>query len=217
MDPLAVLADVLQPPWRYVLMSIAVLVFAAPRAVELHASWQDFRAGRRDLEMERRRLELLKLRYEVELLRRQSSDGELDSALGGLVQFAESPLSIAPSLAGPTREPVTPPVPASPRSPAFAWLAGHPRLGAPLLWIAQVVLGLLTVLLTFITIAMPIVAFGAQDPELPPWLGVVSFVLYGLLAWGAFAAYGRTRRWRAALAHSSLRLRAGLDDAAAHV
>lgn len=195
MDVLAFITSLFEPPWRYVLGGLVLMVLLAPRLIELRASWLSLRIGLRELDIERRKQELLKLKYEIEALRKQHdlpAIGLAASPVPSEVAATALPrVAPRPSQSKPVAEPIQPS-----SNPIVKWLLGHPMIGKPLFWSLQVLLGFLGAMFGTAAVVMPIMGFTTQDVGISKSAAIVGFVLYGLLTWGVVVLYIRVRRWR---------------------
>ncbi len=195
MDPFAFLANALEPPWRYWLAGITLVLLVAPRLIELQSSWLDFRFGRRNLDFEMQRLELLKLKYEIEALRKEHDLPDLEGVPSVVPVVPRAPgLSAAPATP-PRGEPPSTEAPAV-TSPIARFFIAYPAVGKPLLWLLQIGFGFLTAMFAIMVVVVPVSVTGGQDGTFSKWFVFFVIILYGLLAWGSFVAYNRTRRLR---------------------
>jgi hypothetical protein len=163
-----VFADVIKPPWSYLVGIVAVILAIGPQLMEFRRGWLELRLGRDKLEREKLRLEVLKLRIDLRQLAQQQ---QLPEIARELETVTVSPPSVV--------------VPSPPREHrGFLWglFAGHPQLGRIVLLIAQIVLGYFGIAFAIGAVVMPFV--GWTDPEevgLGP--SILAAIFYAALAW----------------------------------
>ncbi|PCH98007.1 MAG: hypothetical protein COB85_02360, partial [Bacteroidetes bacterium] len=71
------LVAALEPPWNYILGTLALLLIVGPKMINLRAVWIDLKLGRKKLDLEKQQLEILKLQYEIEALKKEHEISEL--------------------------------------------------------------------------------------------------------------------------------------------
>lgn len=169
--------------WKYVLGVVALLIVVVPRLLEFRQNFLDVSMGRRRLELEKLRLEVLKLRMDVQQLAKQQPP-EVARDLKAIV--AEPPAASPP------------PSPPKPHKGVIGWLAKRPRLGRPVLFVAQLVLAYMMTTFAVGTVAFPIV--GWNEPGIGPLLSLVMTLVYAVFGLLSYKAFSNTRAIRKELA-----------------
>jgi hypothetical protein len=176
------LAELINPPWSYILGIGFLIMIVAPHIVELRAEFLDARMGRRRLELEKLRLEILKLRLELGELSERKEPTELKAEDQGI------PI-VLPQEASTSKRP-TPERPTKIRE----WLKQHPRFARPVLLSLQIVLGFMVVVNAVGMVAVPISLWSEKDMGPVPLL-VLAFV-YGAIAWASYKGFMASRSIR---------------------
>ncbi len=177
------LAELLQPPWNYLLGLGFLVILAAPRLVELRREFLDAQMGRRRLEFEKLHLEILKLRLELEALGERQETPELERKLQEIPivpQPAPAPKRPAPERRGRFRE----------------WLTQHPIVTVPIMLLLQIFLGFLMVVFAVSIVAVPFAAWSDKELGLGPGLSVFLALVYGALAWASYKGFVASRSMR---------------------
>jgi hypothetical protein len=190
-----VFANVLRPPWNYLVGIAAALLVVAPRLIDFRRSWLDLRLGQAQLEREKLRLEILKLRIDLQQLAQQQKLPEIARELEKV--STAPPSSVAPL---PER-----------RGVLWNLVAGYPRFGRPVMLFAQILLACLLMMFAASAVATPIVLKEDTRPD----VSLVVSIFYAALAWLCYKGFVVTRSIRKELTTRQQVLAAGVPQAAA--
>jgi len=177
------IADLVQPPWSYILGLGFLFILVAPRLVRFRREFLDVQMGRRHLEFEKLRLETLKLRWELEALSERKELPELKRDLQEIrvaLQPAPKPKRPAPKPKRPTPE----------RRGRFReWFTRHPLFARPFMLVLQAILGFLMVVFAVAMVAVSL-AFLCDEALRGEWGATVFLVfLYGALVWASYKGF----------------------------
>jgi len=161
------LADVIKPPWTYILGVVGLIILVAPRLTEFRREIIDARLGRRRLEIEklRKRKEIPELKKQVEEL----------------------------SVVSPVETPAPKPEPKSPGR-IRRWMGRHPRFARSFLLFAQIVLAYMMVVFAYGMVAMPIMMW--PEDKGGPVMSIFLALIYLGLMWLSYKGSAASRSVR---------------------
>lgn len=201
MDIMGILAQTLNPPWNYFLITIGLLLVLVPKFLDIRRELVNASKDRRDLIRKKEKLELLKLQFEIEALRRQ-----YDLPVSESVSSLLTPEVVEiPAPAEPPSEEVEIPAPEVPSEEEVKRvMPAKARLGSFLLAVAQVVLALFGVIFAIEIFLVPFVTIRGGESHAVAILGSLLGSLFSVLVtWGIYKGYMRLRRLRKRIRHVS--------------
>ena len=181
------LAELIKPPWRYILAILAVVVVITPRLIDLRRNFLDAQMGRRRLEFEKLSLEVLKLRAELEQMTQREKAPDLDQALKAIP-------------AAPRAAPAVPEEPPQKGRPGRlgTWLREHSGFGRALMLLLQIVFGFWMIVFALSAVTVPAATWG--EPDIGIAVVVLIVIVYAVLAWLCYLGFAKTRAVRKELA-----------------
>ncbi len=198
MDIMAIIAETLNPPWNYFLITIGLLLVLVPKFLDIRRELVNSSKDRRDLIRKKEKLQILKLQFEIEALRRQH-DLPVSESVSSLLtpEVVEIP---APELPSEEVEIPAPEVPAEEEVKRV--MSAKASLGSFLLAVAQVVLAFFGVIFTIEIFFIPFITVREG--------GSYAVTIFGslfslLVTWGIYNGYMRLRRLRKRIRHVSYR------------
>ena len=181
------LAELIEPPWRYVLALLAVVVVIAPRLIDLRRNFLDAQMGRTRLEFEKLNLEILKLRAELEQMPQRHELPGFDQALKEIPAAPRATLDIREK------------PPEKVASGRFgAWLRKHAWFGRPFVFLLQFFFGFWMIVFALSMMVVPAAIWG--EPELEIGVAVAIVAVYAVLAGLSYLGFAKTRAIRKELA-----------------